>query len=65
MQNEPQWCMGMIVTCGDGAKVACVNNNSVSVALDAGGIKSPHARIFPHALANLTQTPYSSRLTAR
>ena len=46
VHNEPQWCMGMIVTCGDGAKVACVNNNSVSVALDAGGIKSPHARIF-------------------
>ena len=73
MHNEPQWCMGMIVTCGDGAKVACVNNNSVSVALDARAVKSPHARIFlthsqtsrkppiPHASRRANHTHGSQR----
>jgi hypothetical protein len=46
VQNEPQWCKGMIVTRGDGAKVACVNNNSVRMRWIAGAVKSPHARIF-------------------
>ena len=71
VHNEPQWCMGMIVTCGDGAKVVCANNKSVSVALDAGVVESPHARIFlthsqthaePHANP-LFLTPHSALTT--
>ena len=38
MQYEPQWCKGMIVTCGDGMKVACANNNSVRMREYAGAI---------------------------
>ena len=35
-----------MIVCGDGMKVVCANNKSVSVRGFGGGIKSPHARIF-------------------
>jgi len=60
-----KWREAIVIARGDDMNVVCANNKSVSVWEFGGGIKFPHARIFPHALANLTQTPYSSRLTAR
>jgi len=63
-----KWKEVLAFGCGDGMKVVCANNKSVSVALDASGVKVPPARIFlthSQTHANLTQTPYSSRLTAR
>ena len=60
-----KWREAIVIARGDDMKVVCANNKSVSVWEIGGGIKFPHARFFPHALANLTQTPYSSRLTVR
>jgi len=59
----------MIVTCGDGAKVVCVINNVEEVREFACAVSSPHARFFPHALANSrkphAEPPETSRLTVR
>ena len=62
-----KWKEVIVIVCGDGMKVVCANNKSVSVWEFGGGIKSPHARIFPHALANSRRTsrkppiPHASR----
>jgi hypothetical protein len=41
-----KWKEVLVIVCGDGMKVVCANNKSVSVRGFGGGIKSPHARIF-------------------
>ena len=52
-----KWREAIVIARGDDMNVACANNKSVSVWGIACGIKFPHARFFPHALANLTQSP--------
>ena len=62
-----KWKEVLVIVCGDGMKVVCANNKSVSVWGFGCGIKSPHARFFPHALANSRRTsrkppiPHASR----
>ena len=56
-----KWKEVLVIVCGDGMKVVCANNKSVSVWEFGGGIKSPHARFFPHALAN-SRKPHANPL---
>jgi len=56
-----KWREAIVIGCGDDMNVVCANNKSVSVWEFGGGIKFPHARIFPHALAN-SRKPHANPL---